>query len=255
MCGIAGVYGKKAHIKTMLLTLSQLERGTLGCGIAWIKRTKIKYYKRPTHPVTVFRDIIEKLHIDTHVAISHNRLPSVGDVSLQNTHPFIACDRTFALIHNGTAFNHGLRIQLLREGHRIRGTTDSELLCHYLEDLLLTHGSFEDALLELAETKLNGAILVLAWDGTIYGIRTFSNPIHYLELDGEVYIASTEEAIMTVTENEEDIQPLKAYQLLKVKNGKVELIGEGKEEPKITYKYSVCSGYDWWRLKDWWKNL
>lgn len=251
MCGIAAVYGKKAHIKTMLLTLSQLERGTLGCGIAWITKNRIKHYKRPTHPTTVFKDVLFKLTINTHVAISHNRLPSVGKINMENTHPFLSCDREFALIHNGTAFNENLRQKLIKNGHKIKGETDSELLCHYLEDLILEHGNYEDALLELSENKLSGAIIVLRYDGTIYAIRTFSNPIHYAKIGNEVYIASTEDAIANVTENENDIYSLRAYQLLKVKNGKIELIGEGKDEPKpISFL-----GAKWWKNNRWWYNL
>jgi len=251
MCGIAAVYGKKAHIKTMLLTLSQLERGILGCGIAWIRNNRVKYYKRPVHPITVMRYLLTKLHINTNVAISHNRLPSVGDVRLENTHPFLACDRSFALIHNGTAYNKGLRRKLLKSGHRIKGTTDSELLCHYLEDLELELGTIEDALLELAETKLNGAIIVLTSNSTIYAITTFSNPIVYAKIGNEVYVASTAKAIANVTENENDIYELKAYQLLKVSKGKIELIGECKEEPKpITYLNAKL-----WKNDFWWQNL
>jgi glucosamine--fructose-6-phosphate aminotransferase (isomerizing) len=168
MCGIAAVYGDFAAVKSLLLTLNQLERGRQGCGVAYVTNNHIKILKEPIDP-TLFSEIwIKELNVNTKVAISHNRLPSVGKVSYENTHPFLSCDNNFAFAHNGHRYNHYLRDQLKANGHEIIGETDSEILMHILEDRLKEHGDMPTAIQDLILNHLNGTIVILTKKGELY---------------------------------------------------------------------------------------
>ncbi|MEM2567305.1 MAG: class II glutamine amidotransferase [Candidatus Bathyarchaeia archaeon] len=227
MCGVSGVYGAYAPIKSMLMTLSMLERGVEGCGVAYMCKDNMVVLKQPVSPIEFFNDNLYRLNVDSWLAISHNRQPSIGKVCFENTHPFISCDSYFALIHNGTAVNHGLRERLLAEGHKIKGETDSEVLAHALEDLFNETGNMVKALKELAELYLSGAVLVLTSDNEIYACKTCGYPLHYAEVNGEVYIASTEKAVKRLLKalNAEDVEVnmLDDSYILAVKGGKTKL--------------------------------
>jgi len=237
MCGISGVSGRNAAIKSLFLVLGQLERGTQGCGCAWIKKNRIRYLKEPIHPIAYMRKHLFHLPVDVNVAIAHNRLPSRGKVCYENTHPFISCNKEFAIVHNGHAFTHRWEAELRSNGHVIQGETDSELVMHKLEDLLNETGDMVEALMKLCETEFSGALLVLTREGEIYGVREGFFPIHFTRYRGEVYIASTAKALKALLGDNIEVYSLKQRQVLYVKNGKYELIGEGVEETYYPYHY------------------
>ena len=230
MCGIAGVSGSNAVMKSLLITVNQLERGTQGCGCAWVRGRKIKYLKEATHPVAYMCKHVSHLPKDVNVAISHNRLPSKGRVCYENTHPFISCDKSFALIHNGHSFTHGLEMKLKWSGHRIQGETDSEMVMHLLEELLEGGRDMVEALTELHCYGFQGALLVLTREGEIYGVREGHYPIVFAEHKGEVYVASTEKALRALVGDDVEVRSLKQRQVLYVRGRKCEVIGRGIDD-------------------------
>jgi len=239
MCGIAAVYGEYAAVKSLLLTLNQLERGKQGCGVAYLINSKIKILKEPIHPILFSEIWIKELNINTNVAISHNRLPSVGRVSYENTHPFLSCDNTFAFAHNGHTINGNLRPQLKAKGHVVLGETDSEILMHLLEDCLKEHGDMATAIQDLILNYLNGTIAVLTKKGELYFAKSGFQPLHYTITEGEVYMASSANAIRTTLRS---IGKTK-FEIKEVKDGEVVIVDQGEVEhlpsikPNTQYPY------------------
>jgi glucosamine--fructose-6-phosphate aminotransferase (isomerizing) len=221
MCGISGVYGPGAPIMALQIVLGQLERGTLGCGVALTQKHKgnsrISVLKAPIHPIQFVGKYFARLDRNSVAAIAHNRLPSRGTVSYLNTHPFMACDRSFAIVHNGNVFFKRSTIHKIKKGHRILGQTDSEIVCHIIEQYYNMHGDMVTALAELADTEFRGAVLVLCKSGEIYGLRKGLEPIHYATVDDHVLIASSENAIRNLVNKKADIRRLKSGQIIKVK--------------------------------------
>lgn len=239
MCGIAGYYGEGAALKALFITLHQLERGTKGSGVAYVRGRKIKYVKAPRHPMEFYVKNKERLAVPTRVAIAHNRLPSVGDVKCTNTHPFVDCEKRFALVHNGHAFVQALRAKIIANGHRVRGDTDSEVLCHRLEELYLEEGDMVTALMRLAREEFTGAVLVLTREGRIYGLRDHSHPMIVAQGKRYVAIASTRRAALSVAGDDAFIYEPRPYQVLEVRKGDTYLHGRG-EQPRHTH-----SRVDW----------
>jgi len=239
MCGIAAVYGEYAAVKSLLLTLNQLERGRQGCGVAYIHNKSIKILKEPIHPILFSEIWIKELTINTNVAISHNRLPTIGRVSYENTHPFLSCDNTFAFAHNGHTINGNLRPQLKAKGHVILGETDSEVLMHLLEDYLKEHGDIPTAIQDLILTYLNGTIVILTKKGELYFAKSGFQSLHYSMVDGEVYMASSATAIRSTLRSLNKNQ----YQIKEVKDGEVVIVKDGEVEHLPSIKPKTQNQY------------
>jgi len=239
MCGIAAVYGEYAAVKSLLLTLNQLERGRQGCGVAYIHNKSIKILKEPIHPILFSEIWIKELTINTNVAISHNRLPTIGRVSYENTHPFLSCDNTFAFAHNGHTINGNLRPQLKAKGHVILGETDSEVLMHLLEDYLKEHGDIPTAIQDLILTYLNGTIVILTKKGELYFAKSGFQSLHYSMVDGEVYMASSATAIRSTLRSLNKNQ----YQIKEVKDGEVVIVKDGEVEHLPSIKPKTQNPY------------
>jgi glucosamine--fructose-6-phosphate aminotransferase (isomerizing) len=195
MCGISAVYGQYAGVKAMLITLNQLERGTKGCGVAYMCNGGLTVLKEPIHPIEFFDRYFHSFAVETCMAIAHNRLPSAGGVCFENTHPFLSCDGFFALAHNGHAFVNHMSAYLVEMGHRVQGETDSEILTHLLEMYYEEQGDMLTALKCLVENHLSGAITVLTKKSEIYCAKSGAYPLYYALDDSEIYVASSERAI------------------------------------------------------------
>lgn len=246
MCGISGVYGSHASFKAVAITLGQLNRGEKGCGVAYLSRDGLKISKEPTSPVRFFVQHHLELYNNSMVAIGHNRQPSVGKVNWVNTHPFLSCHKEFALVHNGSMFNHDIMKKLKAEGHRIKGETDSEALCHQLEKLYWEHRNMVDAINGLYEYNFNGAILVLLRDGTLYGMRDSIFPLCVAQDGREIYLASTKDAIESFKGRNVKAVKLEPWQIVEIRRGKLKIHKAiHKEELVISEKMGKYTVYRW----------
>jgi glutamine---fructose-6-phosphate transaminase (isomerizing) len=138
MCGIFGYVGSQDEAPQRVLAgLKKLEyRGYDSWGIAARQNSGL--------PV---RLLVEK-HVGKigqatttlpagRVALGHTRWATHGGVTEANAHPHLDCQGRLAVIHNGIIENHAeLRRELLKLGHTMSSQTDTEVVCHLLEEEL-----------------------------------------------------------------------------------------------------------------------
>src|SRR5579864_4411802 len=139
MCGIFGYVGDRDEAPQLVLAgLKKLEyRGYDSWGIA----------ARQNGSAAVPRLLVEK-HVgkigqattslsDARAALGHTRWATHGGVTEANAHPHLDCQGRLAVIHNGIIENHTeLRRELIAHGHTFKSQTDTEVVCHLLEETL-----------------------------------------------------------------------------------------------------------------------
>jgi glucosamine 6-phosphate synthetase-like amidotransferase/phosphosugar isomerase protein len=122
------------------------------------------------------------------------------------------------------------RHEVIEKGHKLKGETDSEVITHMIEEEVKTFGSVENVLLYSTLKYMDGAILVLTKDGTIYGIRTNHNPLYVGLGDNFVVCGSTVNALTHVGLELNAIIRLRVKQVVRIRNGVAEFLNEGEDE-------------------------
>ena len=95
------------------------------------------------------------------LGLAHTRRATHGRVSQENAHPHLSCDRSFAVVHNGTISNYrDLKIELQKRGnHFFFSQTDTEVIGHLVEEAYQPGCSVEDAFLKVLR-RLEGTFAV-----------------------------------------------------------------------------------------------
>lgn len=190
MCGIVGIIRKtrnglnKTEIDMFkqLLFADQL-RGTDGTGIFFnsvnTKTENIISFKSSENASYLLnlpefvKDIEPILFKQSDFVVGHNRAASIGDKSLECTHPFQEGD--IVLVHNGTLSNH----TSLNASSKV----DSHAICHNINK--------EGA--ESTIKKLTGSF-ALVWvnkkENTLNLCRNIQRPLHLIETDFNYIISS-----------------------------------------------------------------
>jgi len=170
MCGIAGLWSasgaappRAEELEAMVRTLHH--RGPDGQGV----------------------------RVDGSIGLGHARL-SIIDLA-GGAQPLSNEDGSVWVVFNGEIFNYlELREELLRQGHRFRTASDTEVLVHLYEQ----HG---DSFVE----RLNGQFALALWDGrqrrlVLARDRVGIRPLFYTEVRGRLAFASEVKALFALPE-------------------------------------------------------
>jgi glucosamine--fructose-6-phosphate aminotransferase (isomerizing) len=142
MCGIFGYVGADEEAPQLVLAgLKKLEyRGYDSWGIAARQATAAPSRLLVEKHVGKIGQATTSLPA-SHAALGHTRWATHGGVTETNAHPHLDCQGRLAVIHNGIVENHAeLRRELIASGHTFVSQTDTEVVCHLLEDELSSRG-------------------------------------------------------------------------------------------------------------------
>ena len=164
MCGIVGYTGARQAAPLLLEGLKRLEyRGYDSAGLALVDDGHIEVHKA-AGKITALEKALGASLPAGRTGIAHTRWATHGVPNTVNAHPHTDCGGTLALVHNGIIENADpLRTALTKRGHVFRSETDTEVLCHLIEELNTTGRSLVEA--------VAGALLQV--EGT-YGIAVIS---------------------------------------------------------------------------------
>jgi len=137
MCSIVGYVGDRHNGDVVFQGLSRLEyRGYDSVGYGWIEpgSGKIESIKAIGSVIGLSAQM-KAISRRVNSGIGHTRWATHGAPTLHNAHPQFDCERTIAIVHNGTIENNVLlKRELEHKGHFFQSATDTEVIAHLLED-------------------------------------------------------------------------------------------------------------------------
>jgi glucosamine--fructose-6-phosphate aminotransferase (isomerizing) len=163
MCGIFGCILKDGNAAPVIhAALKRLEyRGYDSVGEATLYNGKL-YIKKDQGKI----DEVHKIHnldnLPGNLGIGHTRWATHGAPLQINAHPHVDCSGQIAIVHNGIIENFTeLKLELENRGHVFKSKTDTEIICHLIEENLKTDHSLSlaDAVLE-AVKRLEGSYAI-----------------------------------------------------------------------------------------------
>jgi glucosamine--fructose-6-phosphate aminotransferase (isomerizing) len=228
MCGIIGYIGAKEAQPVLLNGLKRLEyRGYDSSGMAILSPLKKSISIRKTPgKIKDLEKLVKTKKLCGTTGIAHSRWATHGAPTQINAHPHEDCKGEIALVHNGIIENHeALKAQLMKEGHKFRSQTDTEVIVHLIEKfyqgvpledaviaaLKLLVGSFAIGVISLKEpNKLVGARL---GSPLIVGVGKNEN---FLASDAPAILELTKDIIF-LDENEVAVLSKDSFKIMDLK--------------------------------------
>lgn len=207
MCGIVGYIGNRSAQEVLIGGLRRLEyRGYDSAGVAILnnnirsRNVASLQIKKRAGKLYVLEALLAKRPVKGKLGISHVRWATHGVPNTNNAHPHWDCRGRIALVHNGIIENYEqLKETLLKEGHRFRSQTDSEVLVHLVEKFY--QGTLEEAVRQaLKQVRGAYAIAVICKDEPekLVGAR-LGSPLIAGANENEGFLASDIPALLDYT--------------------------------------------------------
>ena len=158
MCGIFGYLGTRDAPAFVLEGLARLEyRGYDSAGIAVVTDDGSLAVRRAPGKLQNLIDEVAAHPLSGHRALGHTRWATHGAPTEANAHPHADCSGRIVVVHNGIVENYvSLKERLLSQGHTFTSSTDSEVICHLIEEHVTAGQPFVEAV-RLAASELKGA--------------------------------------------------------------------------------------------------
>jgi glucosamine 6-phosphate synthetase-like amidotransferase/phosphosugar isomerase protein len=246
MCGIGAVVIKNGnaceYIKKILV--GQENRGRSSTGIAYLNNNnEIKVIKDTVAP----SEFVKRNLPEFKIGICHNRMPSVGSVRVENAHPFISCDNEFAFVYNGTFTSYELLKSLLNEKHNIRGDTDAEIICHFIEEYGKIKG-YKQII-----RGLNHGNFILLFKNKIIG---FGQDLILINDSNGIYVAQEENAFPFFKGQRKYVYEISGYFEIDLSTFKIKIDGTVNKTRKVIMSKkkekstTVWTSWDYWFPRD-----
>ena len=161
MCGIVAYYGPNQAYDFLIKGLQRLEyRGYDSAGIALLDGD-LKVYKNKGK-VSELEATAAGRDITGTRGIGHTRWATHGEPNTVNAHPHLSQSGDIALIHNGIIENYAtLKTVLVQRGHTFKSDTDTEVLIHLIEEIIINEKVDLLEAVRLALTEVIGAYAIV----------------------------------------------------------------------------------------------
>lgn len=255
MCGIVGYIGAKQAQPVLLNGLKKLEyRGYDSAGMATIIKGRVSIRKQQGK-IAVLEKLLQKKPLKGSIGLSHSRWATHGIPSQRNAHPHTDCKGAIAIVHNGIIENYeDLKDSLIKEGHKFRSDTDTEVIAHLIEKFYkhdLTQ-AVRAALKKLQGSFALGIISSHAPDQLI--AARMGSPVVLGIGKGENYIASDIPALLEYTKEAVFIEDNEIVVLTKDAVSISTLDGVKIDRPPVRIAWDIAQaqkgGYKHFMLKE-----
>lgn len=166
MCGIVAYIGSKDAYPIVVKGLMRLEyRGYDSAGVA-LMNGDLRVYKTKGK-VSDLENAAKDADVSGTIGMGHTRWATHGEPNDANAHPHLSLSGKVSLIHNGIIENYAtLKEGLEQRGHTFTSETDTEVLAHLIEDVMINAGlSLADAVRASLKQVVGAyAIVILSKD-------------------------------------------------------------------------------------------
>lgn len=166
MCGIVAYIGSKDAYPIVVKGLKRLEyRGYDSAGVA-LMNGDLRVYKTKGK-VSDLENAARDADVSGTIGMGHTRWATHGEPNDANAHPHLSLSGKVSLIHNGIIENYAtLKEGLEQRGHTFTSETDTEVLAHLIEDVMINAGlSLADAVRASLKQVVGAyAIVILSKD-------------------------------------------------------------------------------------------
>jgi glucosamine--fructose-6-phosphate aminotransferase (isomerizing) len=225
MCGIIAYIGPREAYPILIKGLHRLEyRGYDSAGICLLNED-IRVFKCKGK-VSDLETFVDGQNISGTIGMAHTRWATHGEPNTINAHPHFSQNKTIALIHNGIIENYSvLRSELKNRGYLFTSETDTEVLVHLIEDIMISEKVAVEDAVRIALNQVIGAyaIVILAKESPdkIIAARKGSPMVIGIG-KGEFFVASDATPLIEYTDNvvylnDEEIAIIERNKDLKIK--------------------------------------
>lgn len=202
MCGIVGAVAQRDIAAILLEGLKRLEyRGYDSAGLSVTDKQGINQRIRRVGKVQALADAVAEAGAQGGTGIAHTRWATHGEPNENNAHPHLSNDR-ITIVHNGIIENHeDLRVSLTAKGYAFVTDTDSEVICHLINEELKSADSLVAAV-QKAVVQLDGAYGTVVMDNNDPDrlvVARSGSPLVIGYGIGEHFVASDQLALLPVT--------------------------------------------------------
>ncbi len=140
MCGIVAYIGNKQAYDIVIKGLKRLEyRGYDSAGVALLDGN-MRVYKKQGKVSNLEEEALGQDTTGT-IGMGHTRWATHGEPNDKNSHPHLSESGDLAIIHNGIIENYAtLKEGMIQRGHTFHSDTDTEVLAHLIEDVMVNTG-------------------------------------------------------------------------------------------------------------------
>jgi len=206
MCGIIGCVSRKPVRDIILDGLKRLEyRGYDSAGIV-IHQNGILQLAKTVGKIALLEELVKQdlqlINSIGTLGVGHTRWATHGAPSTTNAHPHLSCDNRIALVHNGVIENNQeLKQKLLKQRHKFRSETDTEIIVHLIEEFRKKYEPLESIKRTVNLLRGSFALAIIFRDcpDKLFAAR-LNNPL-VIGLDrGQILIASDIPALLPYTQ-------------------------------------------------------
>jgi len=260
MCGIVGYIGTQDAYPILVKGLKRLEyRGYDSAGVAVMKDQSLRVFKCKGKVVDL-ESLVGASDSSGSIGIGHTRWATHGVPNDVNAHPHASGDENIVLIHNGIIENYAsLKEALIAKGHTFKSDTDTEVLVHFIQDVMEETGLGLFESVRTALTEVIGAYAIVLFDrrnpDQLVCAKKSSPLVIGVGAEGEYYIASDATPFIEYTKNAVYLEDEEVALIERGKDLRIVTIQNQSKDPyiqELELKLEAIEkgGYDSFMLKE-----
>lgn len=261
MCGIVGYLGPKQAYPILIDGLTRLEyRGYDSAGIATLEEGgKLRVEKKEGKVANLEAHVAEDIPKGT-VGIGHTRWATHGPPSDRNAHPHAGSKGRIAVIHNGIIENYESLKELLSDrGHTLVSDTDTEVLAHFIEEVMTSTGLDLPEAVRIALKEVVGAYAIVVLDQSqpdrLVAARKASPLVIGVGGNNDFFVGSDATPIVAHTKNVVYLEDEEVATMTRDGKLSIRTIGDADVTPEIqALELEIASlekgGYEHFMLKE-----